>query len=66
MKVPGLERPEVVVLAVLGTLVGIGASFWLLPPEWGWWSRLGAGLAFGLTAVLVLFANRVIGGSDFE
>jgi hypothetical protein len=60
------ERPEVPVLALIATLAGVGACLWLLPAEWGIAWRVGAGLILGVATTIMLFANRLIGGADFE
>ena len=66
MKVSGFERPEVPVLSVLSLIVGVGACVWLLPADWSLVTKVLAGVALAVTTVISLFANRMIGGTDFE
>ena len=60
------ERPEVPVLALIATVAGVVACVWLLPDDFALWMRVGAGLILGVATTIMLFANRMIGGADFE
>jgi hypothetical protein len=60
------ERPEVVGMGLVATAAGIAACVWLMPPDFSLPWRIGAGVALGIAATLLLFANRMIGGSDFD
>ena len=60
------ERPEVIGMAVVATLVGVGACVWLMPPEFSVPWRIVAGVSLGAATTLLLFANRMIGGSYFD
>ena len=46
----------------LGVVVGV----YMLPEQWSLFNRIAAGVALGLAAVLSFFANRMIGGRDFD
>jgi hypothetical protein len=61
-----LERPEMPILAVLFLSLGVGIGVFVFPPQWELSMRVLGGLALGLTALLSLFANRMIGGNDFD
>jgi hypothetical protein len=51
----------------LGLLVAVGvvAALVGLPEAWSVHSRVAAGVALGVGATIAVFANRMIGGSDF-
>jgi hypothetical protein len=58
-------RPEMKILTVLSLLVGVVVGVFVLPEQWSLGMRVMAGVALGLTMVITLFANRMIGGEDF-
>lgn len=60
------ERPEMPILAVLSVGLGVGIGVFMFPPAWSLPMRILAGFALGLTALISLFANRMIGGNDFD
>lgn len=60
------ERPELPILTALFLALGVALGVFALPPTWDLPTRIGAGLALGAAAVLSFFANRMIGGRDFE
>lgn len=60
------ERTDLVVFTVLFTVGGVGIGVFLLPGEWSLGMRVLAGFALGATAVISLFAPRMIGGKDFD
>jgi hypothetical protein len=60
------ERVDLVVFTVLFLALGIGIGIFLGPDDWSLLWRVGAGFALGLTAVISLFAPRMIGGKDFD
>ena len=45
---------------------GVVVGLVMLPDSWSLLTRIGAGFAMGMAALLSFFANRMIGGSDFE
>jgi hypothetical protein len=55
-----------VVFSVVFLIVGVGVAIWVLPGDWSLAARIGAGLALAAAATIALFANRLIGGSDFD
>ena len=60
------EHAQLPILTVVFIAVGVGAGLYVLPSDWSLLMRLGAGFALGMAAVLSLFANRMIGGKDFD
>lgn len=60
------ERPEMPILAVLSLALGVGIGVYMFPPAWELHLRVLAGVALGLTALISLFANRMIGGNNFD
>jgi hypothetical protein len=58
-------RPDMQILAPLSLAVGLGVGIFMLPDQWSLGMRVLAGLALGVTVILTLFANRMIGGEDF-
>jgi hypothetical protein len=58
-------RSDMKILAALSMVVGVVVGVFLLPEQWSLAMRLLAGLALGLTVIITLFANRMIGGEDF-
>jgi hypothetical protein len=58
-------RPEMKILTVLSLLVGVVVGVFVLPEQWSLGMRVMAWVALGLTMVITLFANRMIGGEDF-
>lgn len=61
-----LERPEMPILAILSLALGVGIGVYMFPPAWALHMRVLAGAALGVTALISLFANRMIGGNDFD
>jgi hypothetical protein len=60
------DYAQMPLLTVVCLAFGIAVGLWVLPPSWSFLTRFGAGAALGLAAVLSFFANRMIGGRDFE
>lgn len=60
------DRPEMPILALLSLALGVGIGVSMFPDEWSLEMRVLAGFALGLTALISLFANRMIGGNDFD
>ncbi|MEZ4239144.1 MAG: hypothetical protein R3F59_23925 [Myxococcota bacterium] len=59
-------RREVVVFSAVFLVVGVGLGIWVLPGDWSLLARIGAGVALAGAATISLFANRIIGGDDFD
>jgi hypothetical protein len=59
------ERPELPIWLALFVGGGVVAAWIGLPDDWSALSRVGAGVALGVGATIAVFANRMIGGSDF-
>jgi hypothetical protein len=61
-----LDRPELPVLLVLFLAGGVGTALVGFPASWSVPAKIVAGLGLGLTAMIALFANRMIGGRDYS
>ena len=61
-----LDRPELPILLVVLLTGGVAIAVVGFPPSWSLAGRIVAGLALGLTAMIALFANRMIGGRDYS
>jgi hypothetical protein len=60
------DRPEMPILGLLSVALGVGIGVFMFPNSWSLQMRALAGFALGLTALISLFANRMIGGNDFD
>ncbi len=60
------RRPEIVLFSIFFLVTGIGLGVFVLPEQWHLAGRIGAGLILGFTSMMMLFANRFIGGNDFD
>jgi hypothetical protein len=60
------EYAQMPALTVVFLVFGLTVGVFVLPDDWSLGSRVGAGLAMGMAAVLSFFANRMIGGRDFD
>jgi hypothetical protein len=61
-----LDRPELPILLVGLVALGIAIAVWGFPESWSLPARIVAGIGLGLTAMISLFANRMIGGRDYS
>jgi hypothetical protein len=61
-----LDRPELPILLVALLTGGIAIAVWGFPDSWSLPSKIVAGIGLGLTAMISLFANRMIGGRDYS
>ena len=61
-----LDRPELPVLLVLLLATGITLAVVGFPDSWSLPAKVVAGIGLGLTAMISLFANRMIGGRDYS
>ncbi|MEQ1503417.1 MAG: hypothetical protein ABMB14_14360 [Myxococcota bacterium] len=61
-----VERADVVVLLAALTAIGVGIGVAVLPDGWTLAARVSAGIGLGLGSTITVFANRMIGGLDFE
>lgn len=60
------EHAQMPLLTIVFMSFGVAVGLFVLPPDWSVMARLGAGFAMGMAAVLSFFANRMIGGRDFD
>lgn len=60
------EYAQLPLLSVLFIGLGLLVGVFMLPEAWPLLNRIGAGVALGMAAVLSFFANRMIGGKDFD
>jgi hypothetical protein len=60
------RRPEIVLFSIFFLVTGIGLGVFVLPHQWHLAGRIAAGVLLGVTSMLMLFANRMIGNTDFD
>ena len=61
-----LDRPELPVLLVVFLALGVTIAVIGFPDSWSLPAKVIAGIGLGLTAMISLFANRMIGGRDYS